>query len=136
MLDLGHAHAYHPATDYEPDTIVVDLDFPELEESEVMQIQLDGRWHRLLPDHSATACGQVFSFRGLISRPEALSGPLCDGDGDARHACFTEFERAHAARRSAGDPPDPDPHQTTSDIRDIRHPDFAHLGPRHIKRRK
>ena len=82
------------AVTYEADTIAVDD--PDAPSGEVvMQVHLpDGMHHRLLPDHSATACGQLFNAARCGLRPERLDGHLCI-------RCFTDFERSMAVAASA-----------------------------------
>ncbi len=88
------------AVSYSADTIVIDLDDqrPPKPKDVVMQVLCEGRdpsdgaaWHRLMPDHTRTACGVKFNVRTSSVRREALTEPLCG-------RCFTQEERDEAAR--------------------------------------
>lgn len=77
---------------------VVDVDFTyevprsrTRTEDPVMHVNVDGHWHRRLPDLSATSCGASYHSQLAPVRRESLKHPLCPG-------CFTPFELARADR--------------------------------------
>jgi hypothetical protein len=81
-------------TNYEPDTVVVEVeDRPSRRRpaSETdMHVLVDGWWHKRIPDHSWTACGdhRLHSQFHPIRHPR-LIGKLCE-------KCFTDYERGMA----------------------------------------
>ncbi len=56
----------------------------------------DGRWHKLLPNHSATSCGKKFNVTRVTLRREALehAHAMCP-------TCFTDYERLLATDADA-----------------------------------
>lgn len=101
-FDHGHAHVLN----YEPDTAVVDVDeVPPVRSRTVtdgamtMQVLIDGKHHRRMPDLSETSCGKRIETQFQPVRREELDDTLCD-------VCFTWRERtkgkAIVAKRNEG----------------------------------
>lgn len=92
---------------YEPDAVVVDIPVStpatrearrrrSADEELEMQVLTGGTWHRRTPDLANTACGERIASQFSPLRRHALSEPLCN-------QCFTRFELATAAARTAAD---------------------------------
>ncbi len=86
MHDNSHAFAV-------VDTVVVDVPDPPLprrprtitDGALTMQVLIEGKHHRRLPDLSMTACGEKIDTQRAPLRRESLTGPLCPD-------CFTPLE--------------------------------------------
>lgn len=82
------------------DTVVVDVDDftpPRARvrtEDLTMHVFHEGRWHRRMPDLSATSCDEQYNSQFAPLRREELTHPLCP-------RCFTAAELARADAKRA-----------------------------------
>jgi hypothetical protein len=93
--------------DYDADVVVIDIPVStpatraarqrrSADEELEMQVLTGGTWHRRTPDLANTACGQRIASQFSPLRRHELSEPMCG-------QCFTAFELATAAARTAAD---------------------------------